>query len=109
MHFENYAKEGGNKLKDEISDLNKALAVLLYDQYDCPDVDYDSDEEFLIEYIIQALIEKNEDICPFKIYCSEGICKTSTEKCKEGVKVDCGREFEGIWKEFIKIDESEEE
>ena len=92
---------------NEISNLSKALTTLLYDQYDCPDVDWDSDEETLVEYIIQALIEKNEDICPFKNYSSEGICKTSTEKCKEGLKVDCGREFEGIWKEFIKIGESE--
>lgn len=96
-------------MKNEISDLNKALAVLLYDQYDCPDVDCEACEETFVEYIIYALIEKNEDICPFKNYSSECICKTNTEKCKEGLKIDCGREVEGVWKEFIKIGESEEE
>lgn len=96
-------------MKNKISNLNKALAVLLYDQYDCPDVDCETDEEIFVEYIIHALIEKNEDICPFKNYSSECICKTSTEKCNEGLKIDCGREAEGVWKEFIRIDESEVE
>lgn len=101
--------EGLNELKNEISNLSKAIATLLYDQYDCPDVDYDSDEETFVEYITQVLIEKNEEICPFKYYSSEGVCKTSTEKCNHGLRVDCGREYEGIWKEFMEIDERKKE
>lgn len=96
-------------MTNEISNLNKALAVLLYDQYNCPDIEQGDDDETFVEHIIYALIEKNEDICPFKNYSAECICKTSTEKCNEGLKIDCGREAEGVWKEFIRIEESEEE
>ncbi|QUH22235.1 hypothetical protein HYG84_19955 (plasmid) [Alkaliphilus sp. B6464] len=98
-----------NKLKNEISNLSKALAVLLYDQYDCPDVDCETDEETFVKYIIQALIEKNENVCPFKNYTCVGTCKTSVEKCEEGIRIDCGRKVEGIWKEFIRIEGSEGE
>ena len=96
-------------MKNEISNLSKALVVLLYDQYDCQDLDCEADEESFVEYIIQALIEKNENICPFKNYDCVGVCKNSVEKCEERLRINCSREAEGIWKEFIRINESEEE
>ena len=49
-------------MKKEVPDLNKAIATLLYDQYDCPDVFEDMDtEESLIDETILVLAYKNED------------------------------------------------
>ncbi|WP_253197599.1 hypothetical protein [Clostridium algidicarnis] len=87
-----------------MSNLKKALYVLLYDQYDIPDMDIKSDEETYIEYIIDILIQKNDNICPFKNYSCGEICNKSTEKCNRGLYIDCNREKEDVWKEFIKID-----
>ena len=41
--------------------IRKALFVLLYDQFDNPDVTPDDSESDLTKYIIGALIEKNEN------------------------------------------------
>ena len=49
-------------------ELKKALFTLLYDQYDIPDMQLDDSEEYYIDYIVNALIEKNENRCPFKCY-----------------------------------------
>ena len=96
-------------MKSKELDLHQALAVLLYDQYDCPEV-FESvgDEEMLIEHIIYALIEKNEKICPFKNYSCLGSCEKANESCEIGLEIDCDREFEDIWEDFIFTEESEE-
>ncbi|UYO61837.1 hypothetical protein LNN31_13740 [Acetobacterium wieringae] len=88
----------------ETSNLQKALAVLLYDQFDCPDVEAGQDDETMIQYIIYALIEKNENICPFKNYLSVPFCKTYKSGCEKGLMIDCGADAELVWKEFIRID-----
>lgn len=91
-------------MKKEPTNLQKALAVLLYDQYDCPDVEAGFDDEIMVEYIIGALIEKNKNICPFKNYMAEPYCKHSTPECDNGLIIDCGSDFEIVWKEFMRID-----
>lgn len=92
-------------MKKEPTNLQKALAVLLYDQFDCPDVEAGFDDDIMVDYIISVLIEKNENICPFKNYMAEPYCKISTEKCENGLKIDCGADHELVWKEFIRIND----
>lgn len=89
----------------EPSNLQKALAVMLYDQFDCPDVEAGQDDEIMVEYIINALIEKNENICPFKNYMAEPYCSRIIEKCETGLMIDCGADPEYVWKEFIRIND----
>lgn len=81
--------------------LRKALFVLLYDQFDSPDIELDDSESDLIDYIISALIEKNENRCPFKCYDCIGKCTENMIGCVEGLKLDCTREAEEVWREFI--------
>lgn len=50
--------------------LIKALQVYMYDQYNCPDV-HEHDDESLVDDIIHALIEKNENRCPYREKCKE--------------------------------------
>lgn len=97
-------------MKSKELDLHQALAVFLYDQCDCPDV-FESvgNEELLIEHIIYALIEKNGQICPFKNYSCLGSCEDSNESCENSLMIDCDRECENVWRDFIFSHESEEE
>lgn len=88
----------------ENSNLKKAIYVLLYDQFDIPDMDINCDEEAYIDYVIDALIQKNDNICPFKSYDCIGHCKVNHIGCAKGLKFDCNREIEEAWREFIKID-----
>lgn len=90
-------------MKKEPTNLQKALAALLYDQFDCPDVEAGFDDDIMVDCIISALIEKNEDICPFKNYAAEPYCSRSIEKCETGLMIDCGADAELAWKEFIRI------
>ena len=94
---------------EEISNLSKALAVLLYDQFDCPDVEAGECDDTFVEYIIYALIEKNGNVCPYKNYSSEHSCKYYKESCEEGLYFDCEREPYDAWKDIIGIKESEAE
>ena len=94
-------------MKNKESNLAKALKIYLYDQYDCPDV-HEHDEESLVEDIIYALIEKNDNTCPFKNYDAMNYCKLNA-CCEYDLNIDCFRECEDVWKEFIAIDESEDE
>lgn len=88
----------------EPSNLQKALAMLLYDQFDCPDIEAGESDETMVEYIIGALIEKNGNICPFKNYLAEPFCKNYKGECGKGLMIDCGADAELVWKEFIRID-----
>lgn len=84
--------------------LNRALYVLLYDQFESAvDMDLDMGNEDWVDYIVSALIEKNDAICPFKDYDCVESCESSTEKCKEGLLVTCDIEIESIWKKFMLI------
>ena len=44
-------------MKKEPTNLQKALAVLLYDQFDCPDVEAGFDDDIMVDYIISAMID----------------------------------------------------
>ena len=92
-------------MKKEPTNLQKALAALLYDQFDCPDVEAGFDDDIMVDYIISALIEKNENICPFKNYMSEPFCEAYKRECENGLMIDCGAEPEYVWKEFIRIND----
>lgn len=97
---------------NEVSELNRAIFTLLYDQHDCPDVTPDDHDDTFVDYIIYALIEKNELTCPFKNYSCEKYCKAHTNKCLDrdfgyNLEIDCGREQEDVWREFINIDANE--
>ena len=92
-------------MKKEPSNLQKSLAVLLYDQFNCPDIEVGESDETMVEYIISALIEKNENICPFKNYMSQTFCKAYKSECENGLTIDCGADVELVWKEFIRIDD----
>ena len=89
---------------ERASDLKKALAVLLYDQYNCPDVDEDNHDETFVEDIVFALIENNGTICPFKNYGGEQDCECYKKSCNEGLDFDCEREPDDAWKSFIGIE-----
>ena len=95
-------------MKNKEPNLVRALKVYLYDQYNCPDV-HEHGEESLIDDIIFALIEKNENRCPFKNYDCIGYCKFNLVSCAQGLEIDCDREHEEIWRDFIFINESEGE
>ena len=83
--------------------LNKALYVLLYDQFESVDMDLEMDDKCWVDYIVSALIEKNDDICPFKNYDCVKSCESSMEECKDGLLVTCDIEKENIWKKFMLI------
>ncbi|WP_147564681.1 hypothetical protein [Clostridium tyrobutyricum] len=87
-----------------MSNLKKALYVLLYDQYDTGDLEVRDSDETYINCIVNALIKKNGKICPFKSYDCIGHCKVNHIGCVEGLNVDCDREYEDIWKDFIGIE-----
>jgi hypothetical protein len=93
---------------EKVSNLKKALFVLIYDQYDAPDLELDSSDDTYIDYTIGALIEANGDTCPFKNYDCIGHCKSNMIGCADGLKVDCKRELEDVWKEFIDIDSEDD-
>lgn len=90
-----------------MNNLKKALYVLLYDQFDIPDMNIEFNDETYIGYIIDVLIQKNDNTCPFKNYDCIGHCKVNNIACADGLNVDCNREPVDIWREFIGI-ESEE-
>lgn len=86
------------------SNLKKAIITLLYDQYDIPDMELRDSDDTYVDYIITALIQKNGNICPYKNYDCIGHCKTNNIGCAEGLNIDCNKEVEEIWKEFIDIE-----
>ncbi|OPD28837.1 hypothetical protein AL713_17625 [Clostridium botulinum] len=92
--------------KSEItnSNLKKAIFVLLYDQFDIPDMEEGCSDSSYVDYIINALTERNENICPFKYYDCIGNCKNNTIGCEKGWVVNCTKEIEEIWKDFIGIE-----
>ena len=91
--------------KENVSNLKKAIFVLLYDQYDLPDIELNDNDNAYVDYIIQALIEKNKVICPYKNYDFVENCKTCTENCNGNeLSIDCGKDFEKVWEEFIGIE-----
>ncbi|MCC5439512.1 hypothetical protein AL714_07675 [Clostridium botulinum] len=92
--------------KNEVksSNLKKAIFVLLYDQFDTPDMGESFSDSSYVDYIINALIEKNKNRCPFKCYDCIGHCKNNTIGCVEGLTADCTKEIEEIWKDFIGIE-----
>lgn len=88
-----------------MSNLKKALYVLLYDQFDSCDLEVDNSDETYIDYIVNALIEKNKVICPFKNYDCTQNCGLCTEKCSgDELSIDCGKEPDKTWRDFIGIE-----
>jgi len=90
-----------------MSDLKKALQVLLYDLFESAvDMELEMDDDHWINYIVNVLIEKNGTLCPFKKYSSVHYCELTAEKCKDiGSKIDCGIEKETVWRHFMQISE----
>lgn len=88
---------------ENVSNLKKAIFTLLYDQYDIPDMELGDSDGTYIDNIISALIEKNGDTCPYKSYDCIGHCDANFISCANGLKVDCNRKLEDIWKDFIEI------
>jgi len=84
--------------------LKKAIFTLLYEQFDIPDMQEDDSDSSYVDNIIYALIEKNENRCPFKCYDCIGECKYNMTRCADGMKFDCDKEIEEIWKNFIGIE-----
>lgn len=89
--------------KEKVSDIKKALFTLLFDQYDVVDMELDVEDDTYVDYILGALVEKNGERCPFKNYDCIGHCKTNMAGCAEGLDVDCNRELEDVWREFIGV------
>lgn len=87
----------------EKQNLKKAIFTLLYDQCDIPDMQEDDSDSSFINHIIYALIERNEKRCPFKCSDCIGKCKDNMIGCVSGLEIDCNKEVEEIWKEFIGI------
>lgn len=84
--------------------LKKALYILLYDQFESAvDMDLEMYDEQWVDYIVSALIEKNDDICPYKNYDCIKNCESSEEKCKDGLLITCDSEQDSIWKKFMLI------
>lgn len=84
--------------------LNRALYILLCDQFESTvDMDLEMYDEQWVDYIVYALIEKNDDICPFKNYDCVKHCESKMEKCNDGLLVTCDMEKESIWKKFMLI------
>ena len=88
-----------------MSNLKKALYVLLYDQSDSGDLEVNSSDETYVDYIVNALIEKNGIVCPFKNYDCIQNCESCTGKCNEDeLAIDCGEELDKVWRDFIGIE-----
>lgn len=87
-----------------MSNLKKALYVLLYDQSDTGDLEVRDSDETYVDHIVSALIQKNGVTCPFKNYDCIGHCKENHMGCVVGLTIDCNREHEDIWKDFIGIE-----
>lgn len=87
-----------------MSNLKKALYVLLYDQFDTDIPEDCKSDELFIDHIVYALIDKNGNKCPFKNYDCIGHCKKNRIGCESGLNIDCNREQEDIWKDFIGIE-----
>lgn len=91
----------------EISNLKKALFTLLYDQYNSPDIELRDSDDTYVDYIIGALIEKNKRICPYKNYDCVNLCECSDRECEniegDNLNVQCFKDLEDIWREFIDI------
>ena len=95
-----------SKVKNNgVSELNKAIFTLLYDQYDCPDVTPDDYDDTFVDYIINILAGENGSVCPFKNYSMEKLCEHSTINCLnchgKYLDIDCGTENEDVWRKFI--------
>ena len=86
---------------EEISDLKKAIYVLLYDLIDTYNLALDDSDEDYIDRIITALIDKNENTCPYKNYSCVHHCKCKKPICEDGTELVCSRELEDVWREFI--------
>lgn len=93
---------------EDVSNLKKAIFALLYDQYDIPDIELRDSDNTYVDYIVQALIEKNNIICPYKNYdCIEN-CESCTENCNgDELSIDCGKAIDEVWKGFIGIETNE--
>lgn len=89
-----------------MNNLKKAIYVLLCDQFDSTDLEIKDSDDTYVEYIINTLIERNGMACPFKNYDCIGHCKVNNISCIEGLNIDCNREYEDIWREFIGIENS---
>ena len=93
----------------EISNLKKAMYVLLNDTSDVTDLDVRDSDDTFVDYIVSALIEHNSDdeenTCPFKNYDCLGSCESSRVECEEGLNICCERELEDVWRDFIGLSE----
>ncbi|MBX4266563.1 hypothetical protein [Clostridium estertheticum] len=87
-----------------MSNLKKALYVLLYDQSDSGDLEVNDSDETYVDHIVNTLIQENGKVCPFKNYDCIGHCKVNLIGCAEGLNIECNREHEDIWKDFIGIE-----
>jgi len=80
--------------------LKTVLYAFLYDSIDTEGLEpNDCDEEF-IDLFIKILVKK--DVCPYINYSCEDKCKNIDFcKNKNTPEMDCGKDKETIWKEFI--------
>ncbi|WP_105614950.1 hypothetical protein [Vallitalea okinawensis] len=79
----------------------KAVHVLLFDLTDTGDLETDDSEEYFIDYIIQALLERNENTCPYKNYDAKRYCPNSKNCGKDRWDIDCNQEKVKVWTDFI--------
>lgn len=90
-----------------MSNLKRAMQALLFDQYDTGDLECDDSDKRFIEVIIDGLVEKNDNRCPFKKYDCEHYC-FNTHKCNDSeTEIDCGMVPETVWANFIDFEEVE--
>lgn len=86
-----------------MSQLKKAIYVLLFDSIDTADLEVNSDDEYFIENIVELLIKNNGLTCPYKNYGLEMNCP-NTVNCKDGsCNIDCNQAAKKVWMDFIGI------
>lgn len=96
------------KLKEigKANNLKKAVFALLYDQYNVPDIDLNDRDDSYVDYIVEALIDKNKNVCPYKNYNCIECCEINNINCYlQGLNIDCNNEIEKIWRKFIGVED----
>lgn len=83
-----------NKFKNAVYGLLDSLT-------DTVDLEANDDEEYFIDAIVEVLIQRNGDTCPYKNYGSEVHCQNRDNCGRDRFDIDCNKEKEEVWNDFL--------
>lgn len=86
--------------------LRETLVLFLYDQCeDVNDLSSKSCDEHFIDIMINHL--SKDGTCPWKNYCCNQICNWNDKCGDDRFDIDCGKDHEEVWRDFISKNESD--